>query len=361
MSHESFIRWSVAVGVGIAVWLAAWLLGRPLLNRLTRLLHRTRTELDDLILTSVRPHIVFWAVLLGVLVGIHLAPLPASVRHIALRVAGTLVILSLTLITSRFLSDLVRWKTSRLPGAVPASTLSQNLVRVIVIGMGLLIIAGQLGVEITPLLTALGVGSLAVALALQPTLANLFAGLHITLARQLRVGDYVELENSGQGYIQDIGWRSTRVRELSNNLIVVPNSRLAEMVVKNYALPEAEQSTLVEVGVSYDSDLDAVERITIEVARRTLRETAGGVPSFDPFIRFHTFGESSVNFTVILRVNAFADRYLVTHDFVKRLHRRYAEEGIQIPFPQRVVHLHPKTQDMSLPTPTTPADSSRPR
>jgi small-conductance mechanosensitive channel len=343
-SQEVLVRWAVALGAGIAVSLAAWLAGRPLVQSLTRLLHRTRTELDDLILSSARPHIWFWALLLGILVSVHLAPVPASVRHAALRAAGVLAFLSLTLIVSRFLSGLVRWKTSRPGEAAPASTLSQNLVRILVIGLGLLIIAGQLGIEITPLLTALGVGSLAVALALQPTLGNLFAGLQITLARQVRVGDYVELENGGQGFIEDISWRSTRVRELPNNLIILPNSRLAEMIVKNYSLPETEQAALVQVGVSYGSDLETVERVTLDVARKTLREITGGVPSFDPLIRFNTFGDSSIGFTVVLRVREFPDRYLVTHEFIKRLHRRYAQEGIEIPFPQRVVHVQPQAR-----------------
>jgi small-conductance mechanosensitive channel len=145
--------------------------------------------------------------------------------------------------------------------------------------------------------------------------------------------------------VADIGWRYTRIRVLPNNLIIVPNARVAEMMVTNYTLPEPEQAALVQVGVAYGADLGAVEQVTSEVAREVLQEVEGGVPGFEPFIRYHTFGDSSINFTVILRVKTFPDRYLVTHEFIKRLKARYRAEGIEIPFPQRVVHPGPPPAD----------------
>lgn len=338
MNQEAITRWTVGFAVGLAVWLGGWLLGRVALRRLARILHRTPTEMDDLLLAAVRPQIPVWSALLGVALGAQQAPLAEQARRVAVQGVEVILIFSLTLGLARFLSDAVRSKSARLPEALPAASLTQNLIRIIVIGLGLLVIAGQLGIAITPIVTALGVGSLAVALALQPTLANFFAGVHITLARKIRVGDFIAIENGGEGYVQDIGWRSTQIRELPNNLIIVPNARLAEIVVKNYSLPETEQAALVPVGVSYASDLRRVERVTLEVARETLQEVPGAVPAFEPLVRFHTFGDSSVNFTVVLRVREFVDRYLTTHEFIKRLHRRYADEGIEIPFPQRVVH-----------------------
>ena len=338
MSQEHILRWAAGLAVGLAVWLVGWLLGRLLLRRMRRLLHRTPTELDDLVVAAAQPQIPVWSALLGVALGAQQAPLTESTRGVVVQGLEVLLILSLTLAASRFLGELVRRKSARLPEALPASTLTQNLIRVVVIGLGLLVIAGQLGIAITPIVTALGVGSLAVALALQPTLANFFAGFHITLARQVRVGDFIELENAGQGYVEDIGWRSTQIRELPNNLIIVPNARLAEIVVKNYSLPETEQAALVQVGVAYGSDLDEVERVTVDTARDVQRTVPGAVEAFEPFIRLHTFGDSSINLTVILRVKEFVNRYLVTHEFVKRLHRSYAKAGIEIPFPQRVVH-----------------------
>lgn len=338
MSQDGFAGWAVGVAITLAVWLTGWLAGRFALGRVTRLLHRTPTELDDLLIDAVRPQIPVWSALLAALVAAQLTPLPEATRRVLSESGRVVLIFSLSLVAARFLSELVRHKSDRLPQALPASTLSQNLVRILVMGLGLVVIAGQLGIAITPIVTALGVGSLAVALALQPTLANFFAGFHITLARQIRVGDFIELENGAQGYVQDISWRSTQIRELPNNLIIIPNARLAEIVVKNYSLPETDQAALVQVGVAYGSNLAQVERVTVETALEVQRSVPGADPAFEPFIRFHTFGNSSIDLTVILRVREFVDRYRVTHEFVKRLHDRYRAAAIEIPFPQRVMH-----------------------
>jgi small-conductance mechanosensitive channel len=207
--------------------------------------------------------------------------------------------------------------------------------------LGLLVVLNGIGLSITPMLTALGVGGLAVALALQEPLANFFAGLFITLAGQIRVGDYVKLDSGQEGYVVDFSWRSTRLRMLANNLVVVPNAKLAQSIVVNHHLPSQDLAVLVEVGVDYASDLRQVERVVIEVGRRVMAEVPGGVPDFEPFIRYHTFADSSINFTVILRAKEFVDQYLIKHEFVKRLHTRFNDEGIVIPFPIRTIaHRH---------------------
>ncbi|CAD7782745.1 MAG: Small-conductance mechanosensitive channel [Candidatus Methanoperedenaceae archaeon GB50] len=180
---------------------------------------------------------------------------------------------------------------------------------------------------------------MAVALALQDTLANLFAGLHIVATKKVRPGDYIKIETGEEGYVTDITWRDTTIRQLPNNIVIIPNSKLASAIVTNYYFPERELAVLVQVGVSYDSDLEKVEKVTIEVAKEVMQEVSGGVPEFNPFIRYHTFDDFSINFTVILRAKEFVDQYLVKHEFVKRLKKRYDQEGIEIPFPIRTVFL----------------------
>jgi small-conductance mechanosensitive channel len=109
--------------------------------------------------------------------------------------------------------------------------------------------------------------------------------------------------------------------------------------VRNFYQPTKDLAVLVEVGVSYDSDLAKVERVTIEVAREIMRTVSGGISDFQPFIRYHTFSDFSINFTVIMRGREFVDQYLIKHEFVKRLHERYEMERIEIPFPVRTVHI----------------------
>lgn len=213
------------------------------------------------------------------------------------------------------------------------------LVNILVWGLGIFILLDLLGITLTPFLASLGIGSLAVGLALQDTLSNLFAGFYLTLDRPARTGDYIRLASGEEGYVEKIGWRSTQVRMLPNNMFVIPNSKLASSIFTNFYLPDRELAVLVDVGVSYNCDLEKVEKITGEVGRALMQEVDGGVRDFKPFIRYNKFGDSSINFTVILRGREYVDQYLIKHEFIKRLHERYRKEGIEIPYPQRTIHM----------------------
>ena len=144
-------------------------------------------------------------------------------------------------VAARFASGFIRWHARRLSVPLPAASLTVNLAKVLVFGVGLLLILSNLGISITPLLTALGVGSLAVALALQDTLSNLFAGIYIIANRQIMVGDYLQLDGGKEGYIVDIGWSTTRVRKLSNDTILIPNSKLSQSIVTIVASPAEKE------------------------------------------------------------------------------------------------------------------------
>ena len=219
-------------------------------------------------------------------------------------------------------------------------------VRGLIVLLAILIGLDTVGVSITPLIASLGVGSLAVALALQSPLANFFAGIQIAADKPVEIGQYIKLDSGEEGYVTRIGWRSTTIRGLPNNLIVIPNSKMMDAIITNFYLPEKALSILVQVGVSYASDLEQVERVTIDVARGVLQEVEGGKKDFEPFIRYHTFDSSSINFTVILRAEEFVSGYVLKHEFIKRLHRRYREEGIVIPFPIRTLDV--KRDDLLL-------------
>lgn len=220
-----------------------------------------------------------------------------------------------------------------------SSGLIKVIIRIFVWIIGVLILLDTLGLSITPFIASLGVGSIAVGLALQDTLANLFSGFYLMLEKPVKVGDFVKLESGEEGFIVKIGWRSSHVQMIQQNILVIPNAKLASSTFINYHLPQKELAIIVEVGVSYSSDLEKVEKVTLDVAKKLLSEVEGGVSTAEPFLRYHTFGDSSINFRVYLRAKKFPDRYLLEHEFIKKLHQRYREEGIEIPFPQRTLHL----------------------
>ena len=245
-----------------------------------------------------------------------------------------------------FFDRLIVRLLSRLADKIQAIDLDrgivQGLVRLAVLSLGLLIVLDALGISITPLIASLGIGSLAVALGIQETFANLFAGVYIVAEKPVRYGDFIRLETGEEGYVEEIGWRNTRIRMLSNNMVIVPNNKIISTTIRNYYLPTKEIAMGVEVSVQYTADLERIERITLEVAREVMKKTKGSVAGSEPAVRFHTFGESGIQFTVGLRVQEFTDQYLLKHEFIKALHDRYQKEGIVIPFPTRTLELPAK-------------------
>ena len=320
--------------------LAGFILRAIISRALIRWAERTRTQLDDTIVSSLQRPILLWCLLLGLFIALRIPEIPERLKVTAEHVLIALLILSVTLwIANLSVRLLILSSRDRKGEAARATGLMQYTVRIGILVMGGLILLASLGVSIAPLLTTLGIGGLAIALGLQETLSNIFAGMHITLARNIRVGDFVRLETGEEGYVEDIGWRATRIQVLPNNVVLIPNNRLAQSVVTNYSLPTRDLAVLVQVGVHYSSDLARVEEVTCDVGRRVMKEVTGAVEGFEPFIRFHTFGDSSIDFTVILRAKEFVDNYVIKHEFIKRLHARYQEEGIVIPYPIRAVNL----------------------
>ncbi|MGW0085344.1 mechanosensitive ion channel family protein [Streptomyces sp. NPDC003393] len=327
----------ILAGIAVAAGLAAAFLSRTLLRWLAKHAKRTRWSGDDIIVDALRTVVPWSAIAGGAASAAAVLPLTRTVQHHANQILTVLMIFVVTLSAARVISGLVQTVTQSRSGVAGSATIFVNITRILVLAIGFLVVLQTLGVSIAPLLTALGVGGLAVALALQDTLANLFAGVHILASKTVQPGDYIRLSTGEEGYVEDINWRQTTVRQLSNNLVVVPNGQLAKTNMTNYTRPEQQQTVLVQVGVGYDSDLEHVEKVTSEVVAEVMTEITGALPEHEPAIRFHTFGDFRIGFTVVLGVGEFSDQYRIKHEFIKRLHRRYREEGITIPAPTRTV------------------------
>jgi len=271
------------------------------------------------------------------------------------KVLTVVIIGSLTLVAMRWASSAVDHFTSRGGSRVTSTTLVNNLVKLLIFILGLFLILQNLDIEITPLITALGIGGLAVALALQDTLSNLFAGISIILSRQIRPNDYLQLSGGEEGFVTDIKARNTTIRTFpTQNLVVIPNNLLASSIVTNLSLPKQSLWITVRVGVSYDCDLEMVESVAVDVAEQTLESIAGESPDDSPRVRYRGFGDSSIDFDVVIPANKFADQSLIRHEFIKRLHQRFNEEGIEIPFPIRTLVMSKTENDSAGDTAETP-------
>ncbi|MEW6615079.1 MAG: mechanosensitive ion channel family protein [Thermodesulfobacteriota bacterium] len=333
---SSFI---IPISIILGWVLAGVILQKIIFSRIIKLAHKTKWEGYNVVIEPLKGMILLWFLIAGIYSALPSIPLSAKLSNMFQKVLLIVVIFSITWVLAKIAVGVVKIYTNKTEGALISTSIFTNVARILIFIVGGLIILQTLGISITPIITALGVGGIAIALALQDTLSNLFSGFYIIASRQVKAGDYIKLDTGNEGYVVDINWRNTTLKALPNNIIIVPNSKLASAITTNYNLPERELSVRVQVGVSYDSDLEHVEKVTIEVAKEVMEDIVGNELSFEPFIRYHTFADFSINFTVIMRGREFIDQYILTHELVKKLHKRYKKEGIEIPFPIRTVHM----------------------
>ncbi len=323
------------VGVGVG-----WLCERLLARWAGRARERPFAGWADTLLGAVHRMPIVWFGAAGTYLGVTVAGYVGPVLNLVGTAVSVTVIVTLIIVAMRLATAGITGYARRTSGLQTSTTLVQNVVRLLLLILGIALILQNLGINITTLVTALGISGLAVALALQDTLGNLFAGMQIIMSRQIRTGDYVALSTGEEGAVTDIQARNTTIRTFpERNRVLVPNSILASTVVTNYSLPHRRLLITLPIGVSYDSDLEQVERVTLEVAREVVSEVEGGLTDEEPFVRYEEFSDFSINFLLRVPVSQFTDQFLIRHELVKRIHRRYGAEGIEIPFPIRTVHM----------------------
>ncbi|WP_038059441.1 mechanosensitive ion channel family protein [Thermodesulfovibrio yellowstonii] len=330
----------VAVSIAVIILVLAVLL--IVRSFLFRILHKwaekTKTGFDNLIINTIKSPSIFWCIGIALYIGLESSEIPLKYTFYIIKAIHILIILSITVVAANLVTRVFIRYIDRSSVSVQSTGLLNTIIKTAVYLIGFIIILNILGISIAPLITALGIGGLAVALALKDTLENLFAGIHIMAEKTVRVGDFIRLETGQEGYVEDISWRTTRIRMLPNNMIVIPNSKLAQSIVVNYFLPEKTMSFQIPISVSYDSDPELVEKILIEEVKKAIKEVPGLLSEPSPVVRFIPgFGESSLDFTLVCHVKEFVDQYPVQHELRKRIFKRFQQEGIEIPFPQRVV------------------------
>lgn len=333
-------RWVVPLLIFGGVLTVGLILRTVAFRALGRWSKTTTTEVDDLLLQATRWPSYLWIVITAAILAFQTIDLPGEKFDVAARrTLGVLLALSITVGVARFLGGMADARRDDAePDRVIAST---GLLRTMVQGatylIGLLVILGILGINIAPLLGALGVGGLAAGLALQSTLSNLFAGFQIAVAKQIRVGHRVRLASGEEGYVADISWRTTTLRTPLNHLIIVPNSKFADSIITNFNLPDPAVNLLVPINVSYESDARRVEAVLRDEATKLVAELPGVVRESAPVVRFLNYGESALQFTVALRVLDFESQLEIWNEIYQRILERLRREKIEMAFPTRMV------------------------
>lgn len=325
--------------IAISGLVLGWLVEFLLVSRILKRLGNGGWQGVPYLKKSIRGFFSFGLFIAGLYASVAYAlPQPEYLEYTNLTVK-ILYILFLTVYFGRTFTGLLRYYTHREDSRLPNSSILMILIRIIVYIVGFIFILNALNISITPILTALGVGGLAVALALQDTLTNLFAGLQILASKKFHIGDIIRLDSGEEGVVEDISWRNTTLRTLRDNIVVVPNAKVSTAILYNFDMPQSEFDIVVEGSVSYDSDLERVEWVVLDEATRLLNEPEFKVENFLPFVRFYAFADSGISFRVFIRTHSFNAQFLLRHTFIKRLHKRFKTEGIEIPYPKRDVYI----------------------
>lgn len=304
-------------------------------NVLKKFASKTKSDLDDIILGIVIKPLYIIIIIGGIYVALKYLTFTKQYSLYINRIFFLIIVLSIATVLSKIISLLIgRWfKVQKRFEKTPQ--LLTKIIAVTIYLIALLMILKNFNIDITPLIATLGIGGLAIGLALQSTLSNFFSGLYIISDGPVNVGDFIELDPTMCGYVEDIGWRSTRIRTIANTTIIVPNSKLAESTITNNSLNGEDLTIPVSCGVGYESNLAKVEKITIDVAKKVQKTVAGAVKDFEPIVRFKEFGDSNINFITVLKADNFDAKSPMIHEFIKALKERYDKEGIEISYPVR--------------------------
>ena len=349
---ESTLLMGIAAAAAFVVFILLALISRLLIRLfLKRIRRRDDPGIPEIVLECVRGPLGFFLVITGLLVGYLIAigientflVQLSDTKDLAIKIWKVSVILTTTFTVAHVIDRLIDWYLLNIAESTETKiddTLLPTLRRVLPITIyaaGALVAIDSVGVSISPILAGLGIGGLAVALAVQPTLSNFFAGTYVVTEGELKEGDFIELEGGPSGYVEEVGWRSTKIRSRFNNLVIIPNSRMAESIVTNYFSPTPAMNVVVTCGVSYDANLEDVERFATEEAKGVIKESEKAIKDVEPFFGFSNFGDSNIDFFVFLQAVDRSGTFTLKSELIKRIHERFNVEGIEINYPVRKI------------------------
>ena len=359
LTDSVLLRLIAAFSVFIGFVVAALIVRIIISVILRRLKNRAASSVTSIILESVKTPITAILLISGLLsvyllvLGIEDA-LPngfSDTRDLSIKIWKVLSILITTFAIAKTIDGLIDWYLLNIAEKTETKiddTLLPTLRRVLPITIyaaGALVAIDSIGISISPILAGLGIGGLAVALAVQPTLSNFFAGTYVVTEGELKEGDFIELEGGPSGYVEEVGWRSTKIRSRFNNLVIIPNSRMAESIVTNYFSPTPAMNVIVTGGVAYESNLVDVEKYAIEEARTVIEQSEKAIKGMEPAFGFSNFGDSNVDFYVFLQAIDRAGTFGLRSELIKRIHDRFNREGIEINYPVRKLILPEPAND----------------
>jgi len=345
--HIPLVRLEIlAAGVIVAIGVLLGLILNRVFHRYAERFAKTRA---GWLFSMLQSFSVPLMVLASLRTALESLSLPLKFEHLLSKLIFVLVLLVVFYFPARIVILALRRVGQKEPQLERVTQPAAFLVKLLFALVALVILLENLGIQLTAIWTTLGIGSVAVALALQETLSDFFAGLCLLADRPIRPGDYIKLNSGHEGYVVQVGWRATSMRLLSSNIVFVPNSVLAKAVITNYSLPDESISLSIQVSVARGTDARRVEKVLVEIAQRGAQPSDAGAGEnrvegllADPPPSANLipgFGSSTLDFTLGVQVRRFADQYAVQSELRKRILERFQTERIEIAFPTQTVLL----------------------
>lgn len=215
------------------------------------------------------------------------------------------------------------------------------ILKTLIIAFGLLVILAYSGLPTISAAIGVGIATLAIVLALHESIANYIAGIHIMLEKLFDIGDYIRLDSKLSGYVTDIGWRTTRLRKIENNVILIPNKQLTEGTVVNYSLPQKQFAISIPISIANKLEPQRIEHILMDESTLAAKYIPGLLKEPAPSIRFQpNFEDSALHLILIVYINEINDKLFVRHELTKRIVLRFKKERIEFPTPKLVVEIN---------------------
>ena len=345
LTPENFLAAGTALLIFIGAYLAFTLLIYVFTHAGRKLTSKTNTTLDDFVFTALQKPLRYFAIVLSAYAALSYA-LPGHVifgypLHHYLIVL--LVLLSATLF-SGVINSVIKWYGKEIgpkgkKGVEDMFPMVRKLVSIVLYTGAVIIVLEMFNIEVAPLIAGLGIAGLAVALALQDTLANFFAGVYMLADKPIKKDDYIEV-GANKGYVQEIGWRATKIKQWDNNLIIIPNAELAKATIINFNQPDGKMSFWVDVGVAYGTDTDKALKALKKATETACKNHPSGLPKENVSVRIASLGDSSIVLRSVFPVKTYSDRFGMAGAIYSQVLKDFRKQKIGIPFPTHTVYLH---------------------
>ena len=334
--HNPYVR---AVTIFIAFYVVSELVVQVIQKIVLRITNKTKTTVDDMIANKSSKPISLIIILIGLRIALETFSLEEALIGTIEKIIGTLIIIILAYLATAVIDIIIdAWgrnfaKKTRSSMDDAILPLFHRFIRIVVFLLAALYVLDTWGVAVGPLLASLGIAGIAIAFALQNTLGNIFGGISIILDKSIKVGDVVKIGQDISGTVLDVGLRSTKIRTWDNEVMIMPNGKLADSTIQNFVLPEPSARVIVEFGVAYGSHIEKVKK----VAFASLKGIPGILKDPAPFCNFDAMADSAMIFKLFFYVEDYSIRFNRKEKVICALYNNLNKARIEIPFPQRVV------------------------